>query len=145
MPNFIKKRLVFEVFLQPQRLAQRRLLNCASDKLRAAIHKNAQFKSRPAPAGRVLMLMVMEPKRALNKEWVKTLLTLAPVNIAVAEFGSNPTYWQPTMRSVFCGLLTNSTGAELRTFEAHETLSGGLLGTNFPKRYRTRNQNFLSE
>ncbi len=75
--------------------------------------------------------MVIEPKRALNKERVKTKPALAPVNIIVAEFGSNLAYWQPTLRSMFCGLLTNSTGTEPRTFEARKTLSGGLLGTNF--------------
>jgi hypothetical protein len=52
----------------------------------------------------------------LDKEWVKKLPALAPVNIIVAEFASNLAYWQPTMRSAFRGLLANSTGAELRIF-----------------------------
>jgi hypothetical protein len=115
------------------------------DKLRAAIRKNAQYKIRPAPAGRVLVLMVMEPKQTLNRERVKKLPALTPVNIIAAEFGSELSYWQPTMRSTFCDLLTNSTGTELRTFDANETLSGGLPGTNFPKRYQTRSQTFQSE
>jgi len=33
--------------------------------------------------------MVIEPKQALDKERVKKLPALAPVNIIVAEFGSN--------------------------------------------------------
>lgn len=40
-------------------------------------------------------------KQALDKEWVKKLPALAPVNIIVAEFASNLAYWQPTMRSAF--------------------------------------------
>jgi len=53
------------------------------------IRKNAQYKIRPAPEGRVLVLMVMEPKQAIDKERVKTPPALAPVNIIAAEFGSN--------------------------------------------------------
>jgi hypothetical protein len=86
--------------------------------------------------------MVIKPKRKLDREWVKTPPALAPINIVVADSRSNLAYWQPTMRSAFCGLLANSTGIELRAFNVNETLSGGLLGTSFPKRYRAKSQIF---
>src|SRR5690606_41797413 len=56
---------------------------------------------------------------------------LAPVNIIVAEFGSNPSYWQPTMRSTFCGLLTNSTGTKLRTLKHAKHLLVVYLAQTF--------------
>jgi hypothetical protein len=68
--------------------------------------------------------MVIKPKRKLDEEWIQTPPALAPFNIVVADSRSNLTYWQPTMRSAFCGLLANSTGIELRAFDVSENLSG---------------------